>query len=450
MYKQFANIIGEMGLRARWLAPIKGRWIRVMTRQTKTGMWLERSPFALAHFAVCLCIILWESSSALAASALAVRIGDHADKTRLVIDLSEAVEHSAFALADPNRIVVDLPAIEWNLPHGAGTSGGGVVERYRYGLFQPGKSRLVFDLSAPVTIEKVFFLPPASGMPHRLVVDLKRTDQENFRKQAGWPDKATPSVAPSVPVQSAALPAPSVSASKPNDTPTRRRIVVIDAGHGGVDPGAPGAHSYEKDVVLAFAKSFSTRLKNTGNYEVVMTRDSDIFLPLRRRVQIARERHADLFISIHANSIVRAEVHGASVYTLSETASDKEAAALAAKENRADIIAGLDLGEEDAEIKDILIDLAQRETKNYSARFARILIPEMGAKTKLLTNTHRFAGFAVLKAPDVPSVLVEIGYMTNRQEENLLNSATWRNDVADTMVRAVNNYFVQRMAEGPM
>jgi N-acetylmuramoyl-L-alanine amidase len=378
-----------------------------------------------------------------AATVTAVRIGDHPDKTRLVIDLSMPVDHKAFALADPNRIVIDLPPVEWALPHDAGTKAAGAIQQYRYGLFQPGKSRIVFDLSRPVLVEKIFSLPPGEGMPHRLVIDLKTTDQDNFRRQAGWPDEAGLTIGNVIETL------PPVDNEPPTETVERKRIVVIDPGHGGVDPGAPGAQSHEKDVVLAFAKTFRDRLQATGNYDVYMTRDTDIFIPLHRRVQIARKHHADLFISIHANSIARPEVNGASVYTLSETASDREAEALAQKENRADIIAGLDLGGESTDVTNILIDLAQRETKNYSARFARLVIPEMGNKTKLLKNTHRFAGFAVLKAPDVPSVLVEIGYMTNRAEEQLMNSSAWRNDVAQCMVSAVNGYFSQRMAEGP-
>lgn len=182
-------------------------------------------------------------------------------------------------------------------------------------------------------------------------------------------------------------------------------------------------------------------MRKTGRYEVHLTRDRDIYIPLRERVNIARRHDANLFISIHADAIERKNVRGMSIYTLSETASDKEAAALAHKENRSDIIAGIDFGNQPTEVTNILIDLAQRETKNLSVKFANTVVDKMDGKTKLLDRTHRFAGFRVLKAPDVPSVLIELGFLTNPNEEKLLVSSKWRRSVAVALQEAVDRYF---------
>ena len=202
-----------------------------------------------------------------------------------------------------------------------------------------------------------------------------------------------------------------------------------------------GARSREKDIVLAFSKELVRQLKATRRYDVYLTRSTDIYIPLRQRVQIARNRKADLFISIHADAIKKKNIRGLSVYTLSEKASDREAAALARKENQSDIIAGVDFGDQLPEVANILIDLAQRDTKNASVKFAESLISSARGKTLLLDRTHRFAGFRVLKAPDVPSVLVELGFITNRTDEKQLTSNKWRRRVATGMVDAIDNFF---------
>jgi N-acetylmuramoyl-L-alanine amidase len=295
-------------------------------------------------------------------------------------------------------------------------------------------------------VSRNFVLDPQGGFGRRVVIDLAATDRAAFLASIGLPanDQAA--------VQAQAQPAaPPVIAPTPPATHDRRRIVVIDPGHGGVDPGTHGRSSgvVEKDVVLAFGRALAKRLRDTGRYDVYMTRDKDIFIPLRERVEIARAHKADLFISIHADSISKPDVRGMSVYTLSETASDKEAAALAKKENLSDAIAGIDFKGESPEVAGILIDLAQRETKNYSSRFAKSLVDYARHSTTLLDPTHRFAGFVVLKAPDVPSVLVELGFLTNRNDERQLTSAKWRNSVTASFVKAVDRYFGDRLAEGP-
>jgi N-acetylmuramoyl-L-alanine amidase len=228
--------------------------------------------------------------------------------------------------------------------------------------------------------------------------------------------------------------------------PLRRRVVMLDPGHGGVDPGAVGASGiYEKEVTLAIAREVRRQLEASGRYKVGMTREDDVFVRLRDRIAKARTAGAELFISIHADAMRNRETRGASIYTLSETASDDEAAALAARENRADIIAGVDLSNENKDVMNILIDLAQRETMNHSASFGGLLVEELGRDIQLIPlKPHRFAGFAVLRAPDVPSALIELGYLSNRNDEQLLTRPHHRTKVAAALVRAIDRYFEKR------
>ncbi|MEQ9574755.1 MAG: N-acetylmuramoyl-L-alanine amidase, partial [Rhodospirillales bacterium] len=212
--------------------------------------------------------------------------------------------------------------------------------------------------------------------------------------------------------------------------------------HGGVDPGAIGVSGlHEKDVTLAVATKVANLLRRSGKYEVHLTRDRDVFIRLRDRVAIARKKGADIFISVHADSIRNSKVSGPSVYTLSEKASDKEAAELAERENKADLIAGMDLSHESADVANILIDLAQRESMNQSARFAGYLVSELGNKTEVLPRPPRFAGFAVLMAPDLPSVLLETGFLSNRDDERRLTSKSYRRQLASAIVAAIDSYF---------
>ena len=221
-----------------------------------------------------------------------------------------------------------------------------------------------------------------------------------------------------------------------------RKIIVIDAGHGGHDPGAIGYSGvHEKNITLAMAKELKRQLDRKGKYTVYLTRSTDVFIPLRKRVEIARKHKADLFMSVHADSALNRKATGLSVYTLSETASDKEAAALAERENKADVISGLNLVEQSKEVSDVLISLAQRETRNRSSEFAKCLVDEMRKSVKLISDTHRFAGFAVLKAPDVPSVLLEMGYLSNKNEERLLRQESYRRKLAVSAAKAIDRYF---------
>lgn len=389
----------------------------------------------LALLLVSLSIVSMSTSRAFATESVSsIRYGVTAQRTRIVLDLSKKLDYELFTLDAPHRVVLDLPAVSWPKQTPNDTSKG-LVKNIRYGLFGPGKSRLVLDATGPVEVQKIFTLAPSAGFSHRLVIDLVSTTQEAFaatiaKRRASSRTQDTASAVPPKPFK-----------PKPK-TKKAKRVIVIDAGHGGVDPGAHGRKAQEKTIVLAFAKALASTLKRTGKYEVYLTRDQDIYIPLRKRVNIARQYDADLFVSVHADSISRSAVRGMSIYTLSETASDKEAAALARKENRSDIIAGIDFGDQPAEVANILIDLAQRETKNLSVKFAGIVVDEMKGKTRLLDRTHRFAGFRVLKAPDVPSVLIELGFLTNKYDERELSSSKWRKKVAGALSQAIDKYFV--------
>ena len=358
-----------------------------------------------------------------------VRVGEHPDKTRVVLDLSEALAFAIFTLRDPYRVVVDLPSVSWTIGAG-GSISTGLIEDYRFGQFQPGTSRLVLDVTHPVGIRKAFLLPPSGTSSHRLVIDLEAISETEFTAR---------SQSTTAPEPEPAKPAPLIE-PKGADEP---RVIVIDPGHGGIDPGAIGATGiYEKDIVLAAAFELKRQLESGGRYQVVMTRESDNFLPLRSRVAVARDMLGDLFVSLHADSIGNKGVRGASVYTLSEKASDKEAAALASRENKSDIIAGLDLSEHyDAEVAAILITLTQRETMNCSATFAALLVQELAKNAKTLANAHRSAGFRVLKAPDVPSILIEMGYLSNKKDEAFLDSDAGRRTLMESVVRAIDAYF---------
>ncbi len=364
-----------------------------------------------------------------------VRLGIHPGAVRVVVEASAELKISAFVLVRPNRVVLDMPEVRWRLPLGAGRGGKGFVAGYRFGQFVPGRARMVFDLKGPAVIAKSFTLPPGKGRPWRFVLDLKRATAAEARARAGRPAAVAASARRGQPL------------TQPLKKPRyRRKVVVIDPGHGGIDPGSTGRRKrvFEKHINLAMARRLKRELDKSGRYKTVLTRTRDVFVRLRDRIARARGSGADLFISLHADSMPNSRIRGASVYTLSERASDKEAAALAAKENKADLIAGMDLSHNSEQVTNILIDLAQRETMNHSVRFARILFDEMRKSTRFLRKSHRFAGFAVLKAPDVPSVLLEMGYLSNAEDEKRLIRPRYRARLAKAIARAIDRYFDAR------
>jgi N-acetylmuramoyl-L-alanine amidase len=369
------------------------------------------------------------------------RLGGDENQVRFVVDISRKIDLRAFTLADPYRVVVDIPQVTFKLPGRAGETGRGLVKAYRFGLVMQGGSRIVLDLTKPVRIDKAFVLEPAEGQPARLVLDLVAVDRDTFMRSLALESKPE-----------RALETRKFDREPPGKGDPRP-IVVLDPGHGGIDHGtrAAGNDITEKQLVLEFALLLRDHIEKTGKYRVVMTRTDDTFVPLAERVQLARQRQAALFISIHADALRRVEgdAQGATVYTVSENASDAEAARLAEAENRADVIAGIDLSHEPGDVADILIDLAQRETRTFSMHFAKALVGELKNVARMHRNPLKSAGFKVLKAPDVPSVLVELGYVSNREDLKQLTSGAWRTRTARSIVQAVDTFFSTRLAGTP-
>ncbi len=370
------------------------------------------------------------------------RLAGDARQTRFVLDLDKPIQHRAFALADPYRVVIDIPQVSFQLPAGVGIAGRGLIRAFRYGLVMPGGSRIVFDLTGPAKIANSYVLEAANGQPSRLVLELTEVDRAAFL-QSLTPE-ARPELRPAIAGANAA-----VAPAKPAGPPDTRPVIVIDPGHGGPDNGtqAGGSEFMEKNLVLTFGLALRDRIQKSGKYRVVMTRDDDTFVPLDERVRIARSQSAALLVSIHADALKRGEgdAQGATIYTLSEKASDAEAERLAEAENRSDTIAGVTMSDEPV-VADILIDLAQRETRTFSNRFARILMGEMKTTVRMHKHPLKSAGFRVLKARDVPSVLVELGYVSNKGDREHLVSESWRNRTAGAMAQAIDAFLAKRLA----
>lgn len=372
-------------------------------------------------------------------SATDARLGGDETRTRFIVDLSKTLDVTAFTLADPYRVVVDLPQVTFHMPPKAGESGRGLIKAFRFGLVMPGGSRIVIDTTKPVRIDKSYVLDPIDGQPARLVLDLTPVDRETFLRNLALENRPRRPPDPAKKSDRDAAP-------KPADA---RPLVMLDPGHGGLDNGttAPGGET-EKSIVLDFALELREKLEKSGKYRVAMTRSDDRFVPLGERVRLARAQGAALFISIHADALPHRDnaTRGAAVYTLSENASDAEAAHLAEAENKADLIAGVDLSSEPDDLAGILIDLAQRETKTFSQQFARTLVGELKSAARMHKKPIKSAGFRVLKAPDVPSVLVELGYVTSRADLKLLTSDAWRAKATDSVAHAVQTFFTTRLA----
>jgi N-acetylmuramoyl-L-alanine amidase len=368
------------------------------------------------------------------------RLAGDRTRTRFIADLSKKVGINVFSLANPYRVIVDLPEVNFQMPPGLGAEHRGLVTGYRFGLFAPGKSRIVIDMGGPFLVDKAFVLDARQDQPARLVIDLVPTDSATFLAKLKAANPVTPAVG-------------SITPPPPRVKPTRAKpVVVLDPGHGGIDPGTSSADGVtEKEVVLAFARTLKHKLEANGQYEVYLTRDSDRFLALRERVAFAQSKGANLLVSIHADSFPKQpeDAKGATVYTLSEQASDDEAKELAAKENLSDAIAGVDLqSDSDSVVANILIDLAQRETQNRSIVFAKSVVGKID-RANLHKKSLKSAGFRVLKSPDVPSVLIELGFLSNPDDEKRLTSENWRGAMADKMAAAIDGYFAKRVARNP-
>ncbi|MEP2841539.1 N-acetylmuramoyl-L-alanine amidase [Roseibium sp.] len=368
------------------------------------------------------------------------RIAGDDDRTRFVLDLDKQIDPVISALGDPHRLIIDLPEVEFSVPEETGKTGRGLISDWRYGLFATGKSRIVMDLNAPVRVDNTLFLPSIDDQPARLVVDLVSSTDGEFAEFIEESRAARIEKTKKTAAKSDKLTAPKDS---------KKPLIVLDPGHGGIDTGATGvAGTLEKAIVLDFANLLKEKLDADGLYDVRMTREDDTFVALGRRVEIGHELEADLFISIHADSVRvgRKLARGATVYTLSDKASDQLAGELADIENMSDVIAGVELDEEPTEVTDILLDLARRETRSFSVYFAQTLVDELKSAVRLINNPHRSAGFKVLKAHDVPSVLVELGYLSNEHDEKLLISDEWRERMADAMGEAIHGFFRPRLA----
>ena len=372
------------------------------------------------------------------------RLGVHDAKTRIVMDVKGPISYKYFLLANPYRLVLDMLEVDFELHPVSGVLTGGVLG-YRFGLLKPGISRVVIDLSKPLLVDKHFIIKPGAKPQSRLVIDLIPTTRSKFlahvRKSR---NQKTIGLLKLKSEEQKHQTNQGFKNKFPQKKISKSKIIVLDPGHGGVDPGAIGIKgTYEKKIVLMAAKSIKKILAKSGRYNVILTRKSDRFIPLRKRVAIARRAKADLFISLHADSIKNGAVRGATVYTLSENASDREAAQLAERENKSDLIVGIDLDAESQEVTDILIDLVQRETMNQSAVFAGAVVQEITKKIKTHRRPHKFAGFAVLKALDIPSILLEMGYLSNIEDETLLNTDAFQKKLGRAILLGLDRYFFE-------
>jgi N-acetylmuramoyl-L-alanine amidase len=404
---------------------------------------------ALKRTGLLILLLLIPRAAAADQVTLTAEIGGDANHTRYVAFVAKKVEFRIFSITDPYRIVIDLPETEIQVPGGIPR---GLVASTRSGLIAAGKSRIVIDLAEPALVEKSELLPPENGLPARLVVELVKSTHKAFVAQA----KAAP------PLQ----PAPQQKlAAQQKDSAGKKPLIVVDPGHGGVDAGALGRTTGkpEKDVTFDFCKTLTEKLEATGKYRVIMTRSVDVFVALDDRAQMASGAKADLLISIHADALdakrlgVKSlqEVRGGTIYTLSEQASDEQAKIIAQNENKADLDAGV--GSEQAmppavaaEITSILNELESRGKKNRSLSLANYLVEHLKTKFHFNVRPHRSANLRVLKAAGVPAVLIELGYLSNTEDEKLLTSAEWRAKTAADMAEAVNAFMTDRLAHIPL
>ena len=365
--------------------------------------------------------VLMLSGNALAGNITNMRIGQQVGSVRIVFEADEAFDYKAFLLTDPKRLVVDV--YDMDVKNTLQSDKNNIISQTRVGKLDGNNKRVVFDLLKPVFIKKAFTLKPQSNMKWRFVIDVALCSERDFKAKVG--SKHAFSSRDDQNVKTASNDDKNWFFNDENKPrKARKKIIVLD----------------QKNITLAMGKELKSILEKKG-YTVYLTRSTDVFIPLRQRVRIAQRYKADLFMSIHADSALNRNATGLSVYTLSEKASDKEAAALAERENKVDIIGGVDFSENSKEINDILISLSQTDSRNKSSKFATYMVGEMSKTVKLVSNTHRFAGFAVLKAPDIPSVLLEMGYLSNRTEEKLLKQSSYRKKLATSASKAIDRYF---------
>jgi N-acetylmuramoyl-L-alanine amidase len=365
-------------------------------------------------------------------------VAGDAVRTRIVMQLDDDASLNWFLLRSPHRLVVDLPQTSFAIAP-ADLKPRGLVTNVRYGKISDDHSRMIFAVNGPFTVDGISIVKNESSSGYRLVADIVASPEADFEaalaKQAGGAPKAA--AATDEPVD-----------MKP-EAPGKPFTVVIDPGHGGIDGGAEGVSgTIEKNVTLAFGTELRDALEKVGKYKVFMTRDDDRFLPLDERVRIARQDDADLFISIHADTISVKGIRGATVYTVSDKASDAAAAAVASRENLSDDLAGVEITEANHDVADILVDLIRRETHSFSIRFARSLVGQLSNTIEMINHPHRFAGFRVLRAPDVPSVLIELGYLSNPKDEAELRDPKWRAKAVDSICKAISLFAAAKVRAG--
>lgn len=386
-----------------------------------------------------LIFLLLTSLPAQAADLLAIE-GDGAQET-ITLSVPRHTPGKVFILPRPDRLVVDVPSVPGR-PHVALPSDyqGGTIKAVRFGQFDPSTSRFVFDLTMPVRVKHV---EKAEG---KIAITMTASGKKP-EKPAAAEEEKPPALDEDAPrgQREAEQKRKEEERQARMDKMPDKPVIIIDPGHGGVDPGTIGASGVEeKDIVLRYARDLKAKLLKSGKYYVKLTRSDDSFIMLRKRVTLARKGQGAIFISLHADSAPKKSARGLSVYTLSERASDEETEALAARENKADVLAGIDLSEERDDVAGILISLAERETNNRSITLADILVAKLEDNVELLPNTHRFAGFAVLKAPDIPSVLIELGFLSHPAEEKLIRSKEYRDKVTSGIASGIDAYFRQQ------
>ena len=377
----------------------------------------------------------------------AAALASEGGRTIFTLDLTGSVGIQVYTLANPHRVVIDLPELASDLPAHAGRDGRGLVSKFRYGQIEAGKTRVVLDLAQPARIEAADLKPHGAPGHTRLQLRLAPVTEAVFISEAAAPQPAPPPETRPTLHEDAPLAKGDKSRAQP--------VIVIDPGHGGVDPGAIGSTEItEKAVVLAVARQVAAILGTSQRYKVLLTRETDVFVGLDKRVEISRHNEADLFVSIHADAVTAQfaqAVRGATIYTLSEKPSDERARLLAERENAADVLAGIatmpdgDRGQ----VAGILIDLLKRETANFSHEFSGLLAGRLRGALSLAKEPQRGAAFRVLKQTQSPSVLIELGYMTNPEDERQLMSAEWQRKVAQSIAAAIDAYFAKRLSGLP-
>lgn len=341
-------------------------------------------------------------------------------KLKIDLYLSQGVPYRVYTLDDPRRLILDFQEVDWE-----GTAAETLLETdrvtdVRFGRFRPGWSRLIADLSEPLVLDTAnLSTDNVSGQAH-VQITLRASDAAEYASASGAPSDARWD-----------LPEPAVLAPRAPKTPGAPMVVVIDPGHGGVDPGAERDGSTEKELMLQFGRELREVLLRSGGFEVVLTREGDEFVSLQQRIAIAHQAGADVFLSLHADALPEGQAYGAAVYSLSAEASDAATAGLAERHNRTDILAGVDLSDSDDQVTGILLELARQETKPRNEALARTLVVSMtNAGGPMNSRALRHAGFSVLKAADIPSVLIELGFLSSARDLENLRSAEWRNGMS--------------------